>query len=153
MLEATWENVLEHVAGASDDHWVKCADQHNPWQQSRRGIGEALHPAEWQDVIELRYGMDALRDGPLHHAAQAGDVRRVARLLAEGAAVDARNYRMYTPLHVAAGMGLPRSSRCWWRPAPTPGPSRHSSPRRCMKRGGSLHRTINALAPARPARK
>ncbi|MER7278599.1 ankyrin repeat domain-containing protein [Dactylosporangium sp. NPDC000244] len=48
--------------------------------------------------------MDALREGPLHIAAQAGDAQKVARLIAEGDAVDAGNYRMYTPLHLAAGV-------------------------------------------------
>ncbi|WP_406037404.1 ankyrin repeat domain-containing protein [Micromonospora sp. NBC_00898] len=48
--------------------------------------------------------MDALREGPLHIAASAGDVQEVARLVAAGAVVDAGNYRMYTPLHIAAGM-------------------------------------------------
>ncbi|MEV4517211.1 ankyrin repeat domain-containing protein [Dactylosporangium sp. NPDC049525] len=48
--------------------------------------------------------MDALREGPLHVAAQAGDGPEVARLIAAGAVVDAGNYRRYTPLHVAAGM-------------------------------------------------
>jgi hypothetical protein len=37
--------------------------------------------------------MDALREGPLHIAAQAGDTQRVARLLADGAVVDARKCR------------------------------------------------------------
>ncbi|GIH21583.1 ankyrin repeat domain-containing protein [Rugosimonospora africana] len=49
--------------------------------------------------------MDALGEGPLHTAAQAGDARKVARLITEGNVVDARNFRMYTPLHIAAGMG------------------------------------------------
>ncbi|WP_426513357.1 ankyrin repeat domain-containing protein [Dactylosporangium sp. McL0621] len=49
--------------------------------------------------------MDALRRGPLHLAAQAGDAQRVAQLIAEGTVVDARDSRMYTPLHIAAGMG------------------------------------------------
>lgn len=33
--------------------------------------------------------MDALREGPLHIAAQTGDAEKVARLIAEGAVVDA----------------------------------------------------------------
>jgi ankyrin repeat protein len=48
--------------------------------------------------------MDVLREGPLHIAAQAGDAQKVARLVAEGAVVDAGNYRRYTPLHLAAGI-------------------------------------------------
>ncbi|MEV6599518.1 ankyrin repeat domain-containing protein [Actinoplanes sp. NPDC051346] len=48
--------------------------------------------------------MDALREGPLHIAARAGDGPEVARLVAAGAVVDAGNYRKYTPLHIAAGM-------------------------------------------------
>ncbi len=48
--------------------------------------------------------MDALREGPLHLAARAGDGPEVARLLTAGAVVDAGNYRMYTPLHIAAGI-------------------------------------------------
>jgi ankyrin repeat protein len=46
--------------------------------------------------------MDALREGPLHIAARAGDAQQVARLIAAGAVVDAGDYRMYTPLHLAA---------------------------------------------------
>ena len=49
--------------------------------------------------------MDALGEGPLHIAAQAGDAQKVARLIAQGNVVDARNFRMYTPLHIAAGIG------------------------------------------------
>ncbi|WP_127508204.1 ankyrin repeat domain-containing protein [Actinoplanes solisilvae] len=48
--------------------------------------------------------MDALREGPLHLAARAGDGREVARLLAAGAVVNSGNHRGYTPLHIAAGM-------------------------------------------------
>jgi ankyrin repeat protein len=49
--------------------------------------------------------MSEQRESPLHIAAQAGDVQKVARLIAERAAVEARSVRSYTPLHVAAGMG------------------------------------------------
>jgi ankyrin repeat protein len=48
--------------------------------------------------------MDALREGPLHLAARAGDGQEAAQLIAAGAVVDVGNYRSYTPLHVAAGM-------------------------------------------------
>ncbi|WP_433605698.1 ankyrin repeat domain-containing protein [Dactylosporangium sp. CA-139114] len=48
--------------------------------------------------------MNKLREDPLHIAAQAGDAQKVARLIAEGAVVDAGNIHMYTPLHIAAGM-------------------------------------------------
>ncbi|MEU4164914.1 ankyrin repeat domain-containing protein [Actinoplanes sp. NPDC026670] len=48
--------------------------------------------------------MDPLGATPLHIAAEAGDKREVALLIASGAAVDSSNYRGYTPLHIAAGM-------------------------------------------------
>jgi ankyrin repeat protein len=40
----------------------------------------------------------------LHAAAQAGNEREVARLIAAGAVVDAGDYRSRTPLHLAAGI-------------------------------------------------
>lgn len=67
--------------------------------------------------------MDALGESPLHIAARAGDGSEVQRLLTAGAVVDAGNYRMYTPLHVAAEVaasdhGLTAASRRTNPPAP-----------------------------------
>ena len=42
---------------------------------------------------------------PLHEAAEAGEVRRLESLLADGAQADARNDDGETPLHLAAGSG------------------------------------------------
>lgn len=49
--------------------------------------------------------MNELREGPLHSAAEAGDAREVARLVAAGEDVNAADYRGVTPLHRAAGVG------------------------------------------------
>ena len=44
---------------------------------------------------------------PLHEAAEWGEIKKVKRLLAKKAEVNARNDSGYTPLHMAARSGSP----------------------------------------------
>ena len=97
-----------------------------------------------------------LRERPLHLAAQASDARELARLIAEGEVVDARNYRMYTPLHIAAGMGASELVAALMAAGADAQASPYSRPHRCtrwpmVESVAAMHGTRSSTASSKPA--
>jgi ankyrin repeat protein len=56
-------------------------------------------------LLGIVLAVDDLQRTALHAAAETRDAHDVIRLLGDGNDVDPRDYRNYTPLHLAAGVG------------------------------------------------